>query len=71
MQQQQMFQYDQEVLKQELNNLIEKNKKGELKQETNFKQLDGQLTNMIAKLDQIQGLNNQAKKNDVFKEKLH
>jgi len=31
MQQQQMFQYDQEVLKQELNNLIEKNKKGELK----------------------------------------
>lgn len=26
---------------------------------------------MILKLDQIQNLNNQAKKNDIFKEKLH
>jgi len=67
-QQSQMFKYDQEVLKTELKTYCEKNAKGPSSQ---FKQTEATLQSMIAKLDQIQNLNDQAKKNDSFKEKLH
>lgn len=46
-----MFQYDQEVLKQEHKILLQKNQNGG--STTNFKSLDPQITNMILKLDQI------------------
>ena len=64
MQQQQMFTYDQEVLISEQKTLIEK------KNSAN-KNLETTLGTMIQKLESIQYLNNQAKKNDIFKEKLH
>lgn len=43
-----MFQYDQDVLKEEHKLLVQKNV-----QSATFKSLDSQMTNMIAKLDQI------------------
>ena len=40
-------------------------------QSVNFKTIETTINTMIVKLDQIQTLNDQAKKNDQFKEKLH
>lgn len=69
MQQSQMFMFDQQVLKHEHKVLVEKNTNGV--QSATYKQTEQTISNMIVKLDQIQTLNNQAKKNDIYKEKLH
>lgn len=64
-----MFKFDQEVLKTEHKLLVDKNLK--TPNSASFKTTESTLSSMIVKLDQIQNLNDQAKKNDVFKEKLH
>lgn len=69
MQQSQMFMFDQSVLKHELKQLVDKNSNAN--PSATFKQTETTITTMIGKLDQIQTLNNQAKKNDIYKEKLH
>lgn len=61
MQQSQMFKFDQEVLKTELKSLCDKNLKI---QSGSFKTTETTLQAMITKLDQIQTLNDQSKKND-------
>jgi hypothetical protein len=68
MQQSSMFMYDQSVLKSELKQLQDRNSNSN---SASFKSTEQTINSMILKLDQIQNLNNQAKKNDIFKEKLH
>ena len=70
MQQSKMFMYDQEVLKTEHKQLTDRNTGPGQHTET-FKTTEAILSTMILKLDQIQSLNDQAKKNEQFKEKLH
>ena len=72
MQQQEMFKYDSDVLKEEHKRLCEKNlMQIPVEQRDRFKALIPQLSTMIEKLETIVVLNEQAKQNDVFKEKLH
>ena len=68
-----MFKYDQDVLRQENKTLSDKLTQGVIGNDSKerFRLLASQMNTMIHKLDLILSLNDQAKKNDIFKEKLH
>ena len=65
-----MFAYDAEVLKQEYRLLQERQSYPGPQGSANpgLKQLEPQLVNMIQKLENIQQLNDKAKRNEIYKE---
>ena len=68
-----MFKHDQEVLRSENKTLIDKLNANQVQNDhrERLRQLAMSVDSMIGKLDLISQLNEQAKRNDVFKEQLH